>query len=123
MSNSLISTNTEEVYGENNVRIGYLNKETTLVYQKARYDVDVIDAAAGDPIVPVEKTINLIASTIEHFSMYCDQPITIKLNGSDDAITVEGFFSISGAEITSIILTNSAEVDVNLEMIQGDEAV
>ena len=117
MADSLISTVQSEIFNGNNVRTGYLKKEGSIVYNMTRQDVLKIPAGATD------QALSLIDTTIEYLFLNSTAPITIKINGSVDAMTMNGQFVLAGSAITSVAVSNAGTADVKLDVVQGDEQV
>lgn len=126
MANQIINTSMVEIFDENNVRIGYLKKEPVLNYNNSRQDVIHINAATGvspGPYTPVSKTLDLISDTIEYISLYSYAPVKVNINGSVNAIPVNGQFTICGSIINKVVVTNELPTEVKLDVIQGDEVI
>jgi len=117
MSQNLISTIKVETYDSNSVRVGWLEKEDTLSYKQARQSYISIPAATDD------QELDLINTTIEYLAIYSAAEIKIRINDvTNPEITINGQFVISGAEITSLFVSNEhATAAVVLDIIQGDE--
>jgi len=127
MADKIISTLQVEIYGDNNVRIGYLKKDPQITYKKAVYAIDYIDSATPPidptPLVPTEKDLALINDTIEYLAIYTSDEVAICLNGDPIQTIVNGEFVVSGSQITAVKIINSNLFEVKLEIVQGDEAV
>jgi len=66
-----------------------------------------------------DQTINLgPVATSEVFMLETDQTITIKLNGSSDAITVDSVFVLGGT-VTALTVSNASGSTANLTVKAG----
>lgn len=117
MANELYTTLESETFDENNVRVGYLTKEESITYKNVVQSSQYIEGETVDQIIP------LIETTIECLQIYSYGEVSIKLNGSTDAITVDGLFVLTGTEITSLKISNAEETEVKINIVQGDVVV
>lgn len=116
----IVSTINVEIFDSANVRIDYPSTDTSPVTVTLYVDEKNNDIYKILPET-VDRSISIVNSDCEYLVIFTDNPISIKLNGSGDAITVTKQFVLMGTGINSLSVSNdSTTLSATITVVVGN---